>query len=97
MWNGVDRPPESELQNRVIVTPGGHTIRFEDKQPNRKVIIRSSTNHTITLDDSQGAGKVELVSAGGLKVTMDDAGGGSIELAGGERRLTMANGRVQIQ
>ena len=23
LWNGVDRPPESDTHNRVIVTPGG--------------------------------------------------------------------------
>src|SRR5690242_18368855 len=26
LWNGADLPPESNPQNRVIKTPGGHTL-----------------------------------------------------------------------
>ena len=29
LWNGQDIPPESKPDNRVIVTPGGHTVRFD--------------------------------------------------------------------
>jgi uncharacterized protein involved in type VI secretion and phage assembly len=96
MWNGVDKPPESDLQNRVIVTPGGHTIRFEDKDGARKIVIRSSTKHEITLDDAPGAGKIELRSAGGLKIAIDDTGPSSIKLEGGGRTLALQSGLVQI-
>ena len=54
LWNGVDTPPESDLQNRVLVTPGGHTLRFEDGG-GKKVILKSSSGQTITLDDSEGS------------------------------------------
>ena len=30
LWNGADPSPETSPKNRVIVTPGGHTLRFED-------------------------------------------------------------------
>jgi uncharacterized protein involved in type VI secretion and phage assembly len=75
LWNGKDKPPDSDPKNRVIVTPGGHTLRFEDTSGSEKIVVKSSSGQTITLDDS---------------------GGGSITLEGGGRKLTMANGLVQI-
>jgi len=69
MWNGVDKPPETELQNRVIVTPGGHTVRFEDKQGSRRIIIRSSGGLHLTLDD---ADKSISLEGGGRKLKMHD-------------------------
>ncbi|HUA58210.1 MAG TPA: phage baseplate assembly protein V [Verrucomicrobiae bacterium] len=54
LWNGKDQPPETEAENRVIVTPGGHTVRFEDGN-SKKVVIKSSSGQTITLDDSDGS------------------------------------------
>ena len=55
LWNGVDTPPESNPDNRVVVTPGGHTLRFEDGDGGKKVILKSSSGQTITLDDSDGS------------------------------------------
>ena len=52
LWNGVDKPPETETENRVIVTPGGHTLRFEDKAGARRVVLKSSAGHSVTLDDA---------------------------------------------
>jgi uncharacterized protein involved in type VI secretion and phage assembly len=94
LWNGVDKPPEQTYQNRIIFTPGGHTLRFEDKEGDRRVILRSSTKHEITLDD---AGKKITVKAasGKLSITLDDEAQ-SIELKGGERSLKLADGSVQI-
>ena len=54
LWNGKDIPPESDSNNRVIVTPGGHKLRFEDGG-GKKVILKSSSGQTITLDDSDGS------------------------------------------
>lgn len=58
LWNGVDTPPETTNKNRVIKTPGGHTIRFEDTDGAKKVIIRSNAGHTVLLDDNQHEVKV---------------------------------------
>lgn len=58
LWNGVDTPPETTNQNRVIKTPGGHTIRFEDADGAKKIIIRSNAGHTVLLDDEQHEVKV---------------------------------------
>jgi uncharacterized protein involved in type VI secretion and phage assembly len=53
LWNGEDKPPDSDPKNRIIVTPGGHTLRFEDGDGAKKVILKSSSGQTITLDDSE--------------------------------------------
>jgi uncharacterized protein involved in type VI secretion and phage assembly len=55
LWNGKDVPPESDPKHRVFVTPGGHTLRFEDGDGGKKVILKSSSGQTITLDDSDGS------------------------------------------
>lgn len=94
LWNGADKPPESDPKNRVIVTPGGHTLRFEDGD-NKKVILKSSTGHTITLDDSGGSQKVKIETKGSLSLTLDDVAQ-SIQLSGGGRTLAMEGGALTI-
>lgn len=74
LWNGVDKPPESDVQNRVLVTPGGHTLRFEDGG-GKKVILKSNSGQTITLDDSQqsitleGGGRILKMSNGLVQIS----------------------------
>src|ERR1051326_1930630 len=45
LWNGEHVSPETSPDNRVIVTPGGHQLRFEDKEGDRRVILKSSGGH----------------------------------------------------
>jgi hypothetical protein len=94
LWNGVDTPPETNRQNRVFVTPGGHTLRFEDGDP-KKVVIGSSGGHTITLDDNPQSNKIEIVSSTGQSIKIDDLQS-SIEMQGGGRILALKAGQVQI-
>jgi uncharacterized protein involved in type VI secretion and phage assembly len=94
LWNGVDKPPESDTKNRVILTPGNHTLRFQDGDP-KKVILKSSYGHSITLDDSSGAEILTLETPNGLSVKLSDADQ-SITLSGGGRQFKMAGGTVQI-
>jgi uncharacterized protein involved in type VI secretion and phage assembly len=94
LWNGKDQPPESDAKKRVIVTPGGHTIRFEDGTP-KKLIIKSSAGHELLMDDTPGAQKVSLKSAGGSSLVMDDALQ-SVVLTGGLRTLSMQAGQIKI-
>ena len=74
LWNGVDTPPETDLKNRVIMTPGGHTLRFEDGD-NKKVILQSSSGQKITLDDQnssitiQGGGRIVTMSNGMVQIS----------------------------
>jgi uncharacterized protein involved in type VI secretion and phage assembly len=92
LWNGVDRPPETDPKNRVILTPGGHTLRFEDGD-SKKVILKSSSGNTITLDDSSQ--KVTIETKGLLSLVLDDDAQ-SITLSGGGRSLTMQAGTLRI-
>jgi uncharacterized protein involved in type VI secretion and phage assembly len=68
LWNGQQSPPDAKAENRVIVTPGGHTLRFEDGD-NKKVILKSSSGQTITLDDSAQSITLE---GGGRNLKMSD-------------------------
>ena len=95
LWNGVDTPPESDPKNRVILTPGGHTLRFQDGDNSKKVILKSSSGHTITLDDTSSGQSMTLQTKGNQSVTMNDQQQ-SITISGGGRIITMSSGTVQI-
>ena len=94
LWNGEDTPPEQTNQNRVIKTPGGHTLRFEDKEGDRRVVLKSSTGHVVTLDDAKQSITVTSASKM-LSLTMDDAAQ-SIVIRGGLRSIILQGGTVQI-
>jgi phage baseplate assembly protein gpV len=82
LWNGEQVSPEKEADNRVIVTPGGHQLRFEDKSGNRRVILKSDGGHSITLEDKTPK-KIEIKSTQHT-VTLDDTAGASkIDIAAG--------------
>lgn len=76
LWNGVDVPPESDYHNRVLVTPGGHTLRFEDTDKAKKIILKSSSGHTLQFDDTDNAKKIILKSSSGHTITLDDSSAG---------------------
>jgi uncharacterized protein involved in type VI secretion and phage assembly len=95
LWNGVDTPPEATNQNRVILTPGGHTLRLEDTEGSRRIVLRSSSGHEITLDDSPAGQTITVQTAGGQSLVLDDKDQ-SIQLQGGDRILAMRGGQVMI-
>src|SRR6476646_239155 len=70
LWNGVDKPPETKTKNRIIKTPGGHELRFEDDSPG-KISIKSAGGLQIVMDDS-GAGSITL--QGGGRILALDSG-----------------------
>jgi len=76
LWNGEQVSPESTPHNRVIVTPGGHQLRFEDKDKDKRVILKSDGGHTITLEDKAPGKKIEIKSTQHT-VTLDDTSGSS--------------------
>lgn len=94
LWNGQDGPPDLDPQNRVILTPGGHTLRFQDADGSKKVILQSAGGQVVTLDDS-GSGSITVSSPNG-SVSISSAESSSITLQGGGRILTMSGGTVQI-
>lgn len=72
LWNGVDKPPETTNQNRIIKTPGGHELRFEDKDGEQKVIVKSNGGHQITLDDSSDAPSITIKTSKDHSLVLDD-------------------------
>lgn len=100
LWNGEQVSPEKEASNRVIVTPGGHELRFEDKEHDTRIILRSKGTHELTLDD-QGAGPlVRLKSSGGREVLLDDGPGGKVQITSGQHKVTLddapAGSRIEV-
>lgn len=101
LWNGEQVSPETEREQRVIVTPGGHQLRFEDKDGDKRVVLRSSAKHTLTLEDKPGAHHVQLETAAGRRLTLDDRGTGQVEIVSGANRVRLddnpANTKVELR
>lgn len=76
LWNGADEAPDDVKSNRVVVTPGGHELRFEDKEGDRRIVLKTADGHTLTLDDK--AKTVTLATKNGGKVTLDDQPGKAV-------------------
>ena len=91
LWNGVDTPPETDPENRIIFTPGKHNLRFEDK--NKKIILQSAGGHSLVIDDS--AQTVVLQTKNGQMITLDD-NAKSITLSGGQRQIEMSGQTVKF-
>jgi uncharacterized protein involved in type VI secretion and phage assembly len=73
LWNGEHTSPETHAHNRVIITPGGHQLRFEDKEGDRRVVLKTDGGHKLTMDDKSGQKKLELAAASGQrKLLMDE-------------------------
>jgi uncharacterized protein involved in type VI secretion and phage assembly len=90
LWNGEHVSPESEASNRVIVTPGGHRLRFEDKKDDTRIILRSKGDHELVLEDKASGPLVRLGSAGHRTVLLDDkTGSGKIEIASANHKITL--------
>ena len=73
VWNGVATPPETDRNNRIIKTPGGHTLRFEDTDGSKKIILKSDGGHNLTIDDT--AKTITVTDSGGSNQVVIDAGG----------------------
>lgn len=92
LWNGVDVPPETTNQNRIIKTPGGHQLRFEDTAGQKKVILTSDGGHRVEIDDSAQTVTVRT-SSGNQTIILDD-GTQSVTIRGGQRAIKMSNGLI---
>jgi uncharacterized protein involved in type VI secretion and phage assembly len=96
LWNGVDKPPETDAKNRVIVTPGGHQLRFEDADGGKRVVLKTAGGHTLLLEDD-GGNQISIKTRGGQQsITLSDTQS-SIEIRGGQRSITLQGGIVRIQ
>jgi phage baseplate assembly protein V len=94
LWNGVDIPPETTNKNRVIKTPGGHQLRFEDTDGAKKVILKSDGGHEVEIDDTAQTITVKT-SSGNQNIVLDDSGS-SITIRGGNRMIQMQGGFITM-
>ncbi len=92
LWNGVDTPPETTNQNRVIKTPGGHQLRFEDKDGAKKVILKSNGGHQVEIDDAAETITIKT-NSGNQFIVLNDASK-SVTVRGGGRRVEMVGGQI---
>jgi len=89
LWNGDEVSPETEASNRVIVTPGGHQLRFEDKKDDTRIVLKSHGGHVITLEDNAKNPHVSVKSNKERELLLDDEGSGKVVITSGENRITM--------
>jgi uncharacterized protein involved in type VI secretion and phage assembly len=94
LWNGVDTPPETTNQNRVIKTPGGHQLRFEDTDGAKKVVLKSNGGHHIEIDDSAETITIKT-NSGNHFIVLSDASN-SVTVRGGGRRVDMVGGQIKM-
>ena len=78
MWNTIDRPPSlaptDAVNKRIIRTPLGHEIEFDDAL--QSITITSTTKQKVTIDPTQ----IQLETVGGAaKVTLETIGKITIE------------------
>ena len=92
LWNGVDTPPEITNENRIIKTPGGHQLRFEDTGGQKKVILTSAGGHRVEIDDSAETITVRT-NSGNQSMVLDD-GTQSVTIRGGQRNIEMSGGLI---
>ena len=102
LWNGEQTSPETEAHNRVIVTPGGHQLRFEDKSNDTRIVLKSNGGHSVTLEDQASGPKLQIETNGNREVLLDDTPGtGKVQITSGAHQVTMddtpGGQRVQIQ
>lgn len=93
LWNGVDKPPETEPTRRVIKTVSGHTLTFDDTDGEEKVSIETAGGHRIALDD----GGAELsISFNGEEpsITLQQ---GSVIIKEGSNSIEFSSGGIEIK
>ena len=90
LWNGEQTSPDSSVHNRVIVTPGNHTLRFEDKDGDKRIILKSDGGHSITLEDKPPGKHIEIKSTQHTVTLDDQAGSANITLSAGGGVVTVA-------
>ncbi|HEY7461210.1 MAG TPA: phage baseplate assembly protein V [Gemmatimonadota bacterium] len=102
LWNGEQTSPETEAHNRVIVTPGGHQLRFEDKENDTRIVLRSKGGHSLTLEDKADQAKVDLKSNGNRELLLDDSPThGLLRITSGQHEILLddlaADAKVEVR
>jgi len=57
LWNGVDKPPASDVRDRLIKSKNGHQLRFLDSTPTGGdqggIVIEDAMGNRITCSNGQ--------------------------------------------
>jgi uncharacterized protein involved in type VI secretion and phage assembly len=102
LWNGVDKPPESNRDGknnvRKIRSRSGHEIIFNDNGAagQEKVEIHTNGGHKIVLDDSAGQAKIEIVDRGGSNTITIDSMQNAITIESG-LQLKIKSQTIEIE
>jgi phage protein D/phage baseplate assembly protein gpV len=97
LWNGQDTPPKtnsdvvtsSQVNERLIKTRAGHTIRLVDTSGSELIEIKSQAGHTVKLDDTSGSESISIV---------DKTGNNLMKIESSSNKITIqANGNVEVQ
>lgn len=96
LFNGSHKPPDTDLQHRVIVTPGGHELRFEDNDKKKQIIIRTAGKHVITLTDMDNAMKVSIESGKHHLIEIDDVANSISVKTSGKQSVTLTDSPAAI-
>jgi uncharacterized protein involved in type VI secretion and phage assembly len=96
LWNGEHTSPETEAHNRVIITPGGHQLRFEDKDGDKRVILKTKGEHRLAMDDKDKS--ITLESTGHHKLEIKDNDGKVILTTQNGGKITLENsGKATVE
>jgi len=102
LWNGVDRPPETNSDGRnnirKIRSRSGHEIIFDDNGAagQEKVEIHTNGGHKIVLDDSAGQEKIEIVDKNGSNKVLIDSMQNAISIESG-LQLKIKSQTIEIE
>lgn len=76
LWNGVDTPPNDDIDIRVrrFQSVSGHVLEFNDNDGSQEIRLRSQAGHELHFDDSDPE-LVTLTTAGGHQILLKDKSG----------------------
>src|SRR5262249_33899372 len=94
LWNGEDEAPDDVKTNRLVVTPGGHQLRFEDKDGDRRIVLETADGHQLTMDDKDK--RITLATKDGGRVTLDELPGKAVVEAS-QNKITLAPSGITIE
>jgi uncharacterized protein involved in type VI secretion and phage assembly len=101
VWNGDKRAPEINLDGmnriRLLQTPAGHLIRFDDTKGLGKIeITTASEKFQVVLDDTEGVGKIQIGEKGGSSIKIESGPTKKVSInSAGDIELT-ATGSIKL-
>jgi hypothetical protein len=79
---------------RLLITPKGHTLQFDDKENQEQILLRHPKEATLVIDKD---GSVALTDAKGAKLTLDAAGEQIVVQDSNGNTLTMSSSGTVVE